>query len=197
MVESNATLTGWSETNGGRKFYFDPELIGENEYDLDDIAHGLARNCRYSGHVNVPHYSVAEHVSILADYVWSRRDMFPNSVERAQAALTMLHHDDPEFMLGDMVRPMKRFFPLFKTLEEEVDKAVAKKWDLIYPHPSWLKDFDTRILVDERAQVRNPSLNDWNLPVEGLGVEIGGVVPHIAKRLYLNRHHKYDALRSK
>lgn len=181
--------TDWSETNSGIKFYFKPEELQYNAYVLEDIAHALARKCRYAGHVEVEHYSVAEHCCLLADYVMTRADLFPLVTYRAQAALTILHHDDPEYMLGDMVRPMKKLFPLFSELEDKIDQQIAKQFGLIYPHPKWLKDFDTQILLDERAQIRRPSANDWNLgDFKPLGVFIHGWTATKAKAEFLQRH---------
>lgn len=142
---------GWIETHSGRKFHF--ENFGPENFWLPDIAVALARQCRYNGHTR-RHYSVAEHCCHMADHVVA-------SGGSARDALTALHHDDPEYVMGDMVRPLKQDFPGFSALEESMHCAVAQRFGTHYPHPDWLKSLDSRILVDERRGVMNRSLNVW------------------------------------
>lgn len=72
-----------------------------DQVSLDDIAHALARQCRFNGHVAAT-YSVAQHAVIVALEVWRR-------TRKPELALWGLHHDDEEAYLGDIVAPLKRW----------------------------------------------------------------------------------------
>jgi len=181
---------GWMELYDGKQFYFRRTAEQMVEMlELDNIAHALANCCRYGGHTR-QFYSVAEHSRIMADYVmFHMREQFPDQRDRALAALTVLHHDDAEHIIGDMPRPLKEEFPLFKEYERTIDQAVALKFGTIYPFPPWLKDMDTRILVDEREQCMSRSGHDWGCDkLDPLGIEVEFHAPWVAKQLFLRRH---------
>ena len=133
----------------GQPFYLDShDLAHEVETKLTPkvIAHALAHQCRYGGHCS-RFYSVAEHTLILAEWVARRPRFTPRDV------LTVLHHDDSEAVMGDLVGPLKRLLPAFKEYENALDKAIAAKFHLRWPFDDWIKELDTRILVDEFENV--------------------------------------------
>jgi len=136
---------GWIELGSGLPFYFgaEPPQLASMML-VEDIAQSLSRLCRYNGHTK-RHYSVAEHCILMADYV----DRQGGS---ALDCLTALHHDDAEYIIGDLPRPVKYKMPQFKELETRLDEAVAIRFETIWPMPPWLKELDARILVDERDQ---------------------------------------------
>lgn len=68
---------------------------------LPDLAHALARICRYTGHVRAAHYSVAEHSCHVADHLTDQGS--PDVVVRAG-----LLHDAHEAYTGDVASPIKR-----------------------------------------------------------------------------------------
>ena len=77
-----------------RRFHpFSPDAA---EVDIKDIARSLARQCRFDGHVNVEHYSVAEHSIYVSELV------------APEFALDGLLHDAAEAYIGDIVSPVKR-----------------------------------------------------------------------------------------
>lgn len=87
------------ETFGGR--FVDLSNPRPEQIDLEDIAAGLSKVCRYA---SGPQWflSVAEH----AYWVSKRLELlgFPVPVQ-----LGGLHHDDPEYVMGDVTTPMKRY----------------------------------------------------------------------------------------
>lgn len=97
-----------------------PEMV-----DIRDIAHALARVCRFNGHTRGDPYSVAQHslaVSIRASHAAGR-----------EAARLGLLHDAAEAYLGDMTAPLKRLMPDYVALEREVEAAIARRFGLWPP----------------------------------------------------------------
>ena len=146
------------QTWSGKRLDFsaaDPDAIC-----IEDIAHALSLLCRYTGHC-LQFYSVAEHSVHLA--------RLPGTVRWKRTALL---HDASEAYTGDISRPLKQLLPDFKRIELELEEIIAKKFDLVWPHPQSIKEFDTRILADEKARVMRDS-DVWSMEnVKPLGVMI-------------------------
>lgn len=165
---------GWMQTFSGKPFVVmdpKPEMISAT-----DIAHSIAMQCRYNGHVKF-FYSVAEHC-LLTSY------MVP-----AEDALWALLHDATEAYVGDMVRPLKRSMPDFVAAEDRVMEAIAIHFGLDLPArmPESVRQADNLILMDERAALLTAPPQAWEHEAEPAGMEIVGYSPAIAKELYLSR----------
>lgn len=103
-------------TYTGKKVHiFDPR---PEEFDIRDIAHGLAFNCRFSGHTR-KYYSVAEHSVIMA--------MFSSSLD---VGLHCLLHDASEAYLRDLASPIKRQMPEYKLVENRLQRAILEAFGL-------------------------------------------------------------------
>lgn len=176
---------GWIEIFPGTQFHFAAPRPGQIR--LEAIAHALSRLCRYNGHTT-RHYSVAEHACHVCDWVMKQ----PGST--ALDGLTALHHDDAEYIIGDLPKPIKVTMPDFNALERSLDRAIALELKLIYPFPEIIKEADTRILKDERGSVMTPSPHDWGVDVlQPLGVKFWNVTgrwPWLVKRRFIYRHNK-------
>ena len=178
---------GWIEIGDGTPFYFTDPRPGS--LSAETIATALARICRYGGHTK-RFYSVAEHCILMADFVATQEWATPQDV------LMALHHDDTEVIIGDLPRPIKATMPEFKKAEMVLDRFIAQEFDLHREFPSWLKEYDTRILVNERAEIMRPSSNDWGTdgmaPLPGLVFKhITGRFPSLIARQFLNIHYKW------
>ncbi|MPL60976.1 hypothetical protein DFO80_10188 [Rhodobacter sp. 140A] len=91
----------WQRMLSGRRLdLLDPTPV---DIEIEDIAHGLAFVARWNGqtHGDYP-YSVAEH-SLLVEQIFDRQN--PGIGTRWQ--LAALLHDAPEYVLGDMISPVK------------------------------------------------------------------------------------------
>ncbi len=188
MTETYQVEDGWIELVSGTQFYFGaPE---DHMIHVEDVAHALSMLCRFNGHTR-RFYSVAEHACIMSDWVMAQPWATPRD------GLTALHHDDAEYVIGDMARPVKVKMPQFKAAETVLDRALARRFGTEYPFPPWLKEIDSRILVDERSNVMNPSTNEWGTDhLKPLGVvfwRVLGRFPAVAKRRYLRRHRRLTA----
>lgn len=177
----------WMEVWTGTRFYpLDPR---PEEVHVEDIAHSLARQNRYNGHIDTDHYSVAEHSVLMARWVM-------REYGDARLAFEALMHDSPETYISDMVRPLKRNMPDFVAAEYTVwGRGIAPRWPTLLPAmmtqlDERIKAADNRILVDERAQVMRQSSNTWGIDhLAPLGVTIEGWYPKKAEREFLLTYH--------
>lgn len=171
----------------GTAFYFNrtPHRMSERIF-IQDIAHSISRLCRYNGHTH-RFYSVAEHSLIMSEYV---ERLGGSAID----CLTALHHDDAEYIIGDLPRPIKNRMSQFKELEEKIDHAVSLRFGTTFPFPPWLKELDRRIIKDERASVMKPSENKWAIDdLEPLGVKfkpITGRFSWMIEGLWIARHQR-------
>lgn len=176
----------WIETYNGHRFHvYD---LDTNIYDVDDIATALSRLCRYNGHTK-RFYSVAEHCVVMHD--WVERQSWSTPLD----CLTALHHDDAEYIIGDLARPIKLEMPDFKAKETEIDLAIAREFGTIYPFPDWLKALDAAMLDVERKQVMKTQHNTWQLDIDLDVSDIRlfgfmGQFSWYAKLQWLKRHYR-------
>ena len=91
----------WQRMLSGRRLdLLDPTPM---DIEVEDIAHGLAFVARWNGQTRGDWpYSVAEH-SLLVEEIFSRQ----NPGIAARWKLAALLHDAPEYVIGDMISPVK------------------------------------------------------------------------------------------
>lgn len=131
---------------GNRFFFKDME---RSIIEIDDIAHSLARQCRYCGHTRTPNaiYSVAQHSILCALYVQT----LPVSQKMRELPFAALLHDASETYIGDMTGPLKTLFPEYKKMELALDRLIEIRFGLSYgilEHPV-VKAADLSIRRDE------------------------------------------------
>lgn len=115
----------WQRMLSGRRLdLLDPTPV---DIELDDIAHGLAFVARWNGqtHGDWP-YSVAEH-SLLVESIVAR--IAPRTQPRWR--LAALLHDAPEYVIGDMISPVKAAVgPGYKELDIRLTAAIHIRFGL-------------------------------------------------------------------
>lgn len=102
MVRADGTAPrAWQRMLSGRRLdLLDPTPM---DIEIDDIAHGLAFVARWNGQTRGEYpYSVAEH-SLLVEKIFAR--IHPKASARWR--LAALLHDAPEYVIGDMISPVK------------------------------------------------------------------------------------------
>lgn len=168
----------WIQTYSGNSFWpFDSHI---DDIEILDIAHSLSNQCRYSGHC-VKFYSVAEHCVLIAQAL--ERDGQDKKV-----CLWGLFHDAAEAYCSDVPRPIKKNFPDYVKVEESIMELIASKYSL-GAFPNIVKEYDDRILVDEKSQNMARSIQKWNLPENvPLNVKIECWLPHEAKDQFLKTY---------
>lgn len=151
---------------------------------IEDIAHALSMKCRYGGH-SQRFYSVAEHSRRMRDHA--------TPANRFAA----LMHDGGEYVLPDMVRPVKKDARMaaFKLIEEPVELAISAKLGVPFPYPQEVHDLDWSILTDEMIEL--VPYGDWlkedgswnyGAPLGINGTELGWP-PDMAERLFLEAYY--------
>lgn len=91
----------WQRMLSGRRLdLLDPTPM---DIEIEDIAHGLSFVARWNGQTHGDYaYSVAEH-SLLVERIYTARTARPDP----RWQLAALLHDAPEYVLGDMISPVK------------------------------------------------------------------------------------------
>jgi uncharacterized protein len=115
----------WQRMLSGRRLdLLDPTPV---DIEIEDIAHGLAFVARWNGQtVGDWPYSVAEH-SLLVEDLFAQ--MNPGAAPRWR--LAALLHDAPEYVIGDMISPVKAAVgPSYGALDERLAAAVHIRFGL-------------------------------------------------------------------
>ena len=115
----------WQRMLSGRRLdLLDPTPM---DIEVEDIAHGLAFVARWNGQTRGDWpYSVAEH-SLLVEEIMLRKD--PALAPRWR--LAALLHDAPEYVIGDMISPVKAAVgPGFGELDQRLTAAIHRRFGL-------------------------------------------------------------------
>lgn len=124
----------WQRMLSGRRLdLLDPTPV---DIEIEDIAHGLAFVARWNGQTHGDHaYSVAEH-SLLVETLFNR--MSPGVAAKWQ--LAALLHDAPEYVIGDMISPVKSAVgPGYEKLDEKLTAAIHIRFGLPATIPAAIK----------------------------------------------------------
>jgi len=138
----------WIQTFSGVAFYpLDPR---PEDIRIEDVAHALAMQCRFTGHVR-RFYSVAEH-SVRVSRVCDPSD-----------ALWGLLHDASEAYLIDVARPVKRMECMvpYRDAEQRLLHAIADRFGLAWPEPPSVKSGDKCLLAIEARDLMPSVWPDW------------------------------------
>ena len=115
----------WQRMLSGRRLdLLDPTPM---DIEIEDIAHGLAFVARWNGQTRGDWpYSVAEH-SLLVDDILFRLHPRATPEERLAALL----HDAPEYVIGDMISPVKAAVgPGYGALDDRLQAAIHLRFGL-------------------------------------------------------------------
>lgn len=143
----------------------EPEMVC-----IEDIAHALANQCRYTGHTR-EFYSVAQHCVLMAE-----------NPELLGDPLAKLLHDATETYIGDIARPWKKllFVNIPKTklinehyesvreFEHKVQEVVGLALGVDLSHSTEVKTSDIRMTATEIRDLM-PVISDlsiWGISLE-------------------------------
>lgn len=131
--------------SGRRLDLLDPSPL---DIEIEDIAHGLAFVARWNGQTRGDWaYSVAEH-SLLVEQILGRLD--PETP--LQWRLAALLHDAPEYVIGDMISPVKG---ALGSSYDEMDGRIAAAVHLRFGLPAMLPPaMKRRIKLADRVSAR-------------------------------------------
>ena len=119
--------------SGRRLDLLDPSPL---DIEIEDIAHGLARVARWNGQTRGSAiFSVAQHSVLVADIADA---LAPGAA--AATRLTVLLHDAPEYVIGDMISPFKAVIgESYKSVEARLLAAIHLRFGLPPQTPAAVK----------------------------------------------------------
>ncbi len=178
--------------SGRRLDLLDPTPV---DIEIKDIAHGLAFVARWNGQTrgDFP-YSVAEH-SLLVEEIFGR--LVPDAP--AKWRLAALLHDAPEYVIGDMISPVKAAVgPGYGHLDDRLSAAIHIRFGLPATIPirtkRQIKKADRISAWLEAIQLAGFSLNEANRffgqPDEDVasGLRLHLRAPRDVREAYVARH---------
>ena len=163
---------------------------GTHHWDIEDIAHSLGNQCRYTGHCR-HFYSVAEHsvlCSLLAEELgWC--DPFE-----------ALMHDAHESVISDMAAPWKPHLSDYREQEQKWEWDLRSRYQLPVDCTEGCKRIDYLALFIESYWLMKSRGEGWvdplNVRLEALrlaqrgGWHIQGLDPGQAKNAFLSRFYE-------
>lgn len=185
----------WQRMLSGRRLdLLDPTPV---DIEIEDIAHGLAFVARWNGQtIGDWPYSVAEH-SLLVEEIFART----NPGIAARWKLAALLHDAPEYVIGDMISPVKAAIgPGYSALDERLAAAVHLRFGLPAMLPAAIKKeikkADRLSAWLEAVQIAGFSRDEANRffgPFEGQGTLLRGIAirlrpPKDVRADFVDRH---------
>lgn len=147
------------------------------DFCIEDVAHSLANQCRFTGHT-ARFYSTAQH-SVLVSEIVPTSDRF-----------VALMHDASEAYLSDISRPVKRqvAFQAYKEIEERLMYALADHFGFAWPAPATVHWADDVLL---RTEQRDLMPNLLRVPGDDyLDFKIAPMLPEQAESYFLARFHE-------
>lgn len=168
----------WMQTFTGIQFWpIDPR---PEEICIEDIAHALSNQCRYSGHVK-RFYSVAEHSVRVAWHI------------KPPHRFWGLMHDAPEAYLVDLARPLKHYSRLgdaYREIEEPLMKCICERFGLSPAEPLEVKTADNELLITEKRDLMGLAPAKWREEnIQPLREIIYPWAPEVAERKFLELFH--------
>ena len=141
---------------------------------IEDIAHSLAYQCRYTGHV-CRFYSIAQHCVLMA-----------GDSDLPGDPLLKLLHDAAETYIGDIARPWKQllwvnmpikiakdgFYTRVKSFEQKIQDVIGLALGIDLSYSAEVKVADIRMMVTEIRDLmpHMPRFSVWDIgdsnPVE-------------------------------
>ncbi|MBV0913486.1 HD family hydrolase [Anianabacter salinae] len=124
----------WQRMLSGRRLdLLDPTPV---DIEIEDIAHGLAFVARWNGQTRGDWpYSVAEH-SLLVETLFCRM----NPAAPVKWRMAALLHDAPEYVIGDMISPVKAAVgPSYGELDDRLTAAIHLRFGLPATIPKTVK----------------------------------------------------------
>jgi 5'-deoxynucleotidase YfbR-like HD superfamily hydrolase len=118
--------------------FFDPFAPDPALIRIEDIAHSLSLQCRFTGHVR-RHWSIAQHSLLVADLCPPEHKLWG------------LLHDATEAYLVDLPRPIKKHPAMaeYRRIESDLERVIAERFGLSLPIPDEVHVADNITLFAE------------------------------------------------
>lgn len=188
------TARAWQRMLSGRRLdLLDPSPL---DIELEDIAHGLARVMRWNGQTRGPQgFSVAQHSLLVVRLCEHWRPGWP-----AAYRMAALMHDAPEYVIGDLISPIKAAIGTdYKQLENRLLAAIHIRFGIPVALPQQvaqlIKRADTAAAYIEAVQLAGFGEKEagkiFSRPRDVPKVKLKGVPPHEASARFIRQMEKY------
>lgn len=177
-ITSEGRIGEWTTIASGKRFWLlDPRP--EDIY-IKDIAHSLARICRYNGQIKSKHYSVGQHCVIGS---WEIEPKY---------AVAFLLHDAQESYVGDLITPLKHCKGIkeaYSKIEDKIQDVIFNKYRVIYDEETAkaVKLMDNRMLAQEFRNLTDYRLELGSLNYKPLSQNIHPWSVQQAEEIYIER----------
>jgi uncharacterized protein len=203
------------QTVKGQRFY-----MSRPQFDIEEVAHALAMQCRYTGHVRT-FYSVAEHSVMvshmcerIADCQLVKRSIGENGEDDSlfqlpfDAAREGFLHDAHEAYFSDLASPWKVLVPDYRRVEHNLETAMRAHFGLPAQISEGVKFADwLSLFVEARELLPHGVSDDWLTPSEDFRGRLQVVLdsgdyypeswePRYAKRRFLERWRQLEYART-
>lgn len=167
----------WIQTFSGRRF--NPTNPVVDAIVIQDIAHALSLQCRFTGHVR-QFYSIAQHC-VLVSYLCDEGDRLWGQL-----------HDADEAYIPDLSSPLKHSgkFDNYRECGKTLQRAICKRFGLPEKEPASVKKADMLLLATEARDLMSPLHPDWVQPVEPLPFKIEPWGPDEAEDRFTKRFYE-------
>lgn len=118
-------VRAWQKMLSGRRLnILEPSPL---DIEIDDIAHGLSRVARWNGQTSGNYgFSVAQHSILVEQILHINSSMLSNKWR-----LASLLHDAPEYVIGDMITPLKSALGNeYSSIEGKLQQAIHIRFGL-------------------------------------------------------------------
>ncbi len=149
---------------------------------IEDIAHALSNQCRFTGHTR-EFYSVAEHCVRVS---WLLEEWGENE----ECQLWGLMHDASEAYLGDWATPLKRssIGKHYRVTEEQLMAAICRRFEMLIEPPIIVLQADAVLLATEARDLMPNKPEHWPAAITHED-RIDPWLPKYAKQHFLKRFH--------
>lgn len=164
-------------------YMFDLLSPDENMVSIEEIAHCLAYQCRYNGHVPGGNFlSVAEHSVAVCERI-QNQSLGPGGF--VNMPLIALLHDAHEAYTGDTVAPLKNILPEVKEIEKGVQAVILKKFGI-----EEVSEKTDRVVKRADRQINELELMQFAILRDGdgdEGVSLRFLPPEKAEKLFMDK----------
>lgn len=175
-------MTPFIETYSGHTF--SPLKPVFAEIRIEDIAHALSNQCRFSGHTRF-RYSVGEHSVRVSERLGE-------CGYRRSVQLWGLLHDASEAYLVDLPTPLKldeAFAEVYRTAEHRLMAAICRRYSLPVKEPAAVRVADAELLATEVRDLMHGNRAYWRkLKAKPLSGRIRPWGPDVAEFEFLRRY---------
>lgn len=150
--------------------------IHPEDFVIEDIAHALSLQCRFTGHLR-RFYSVAQHCITASE-------LAPVGFK-----LEALLHDAAEAYLADVARPIKNLPGMdgYIRLDKAIDQAIRAQFGLPLDMTPEVKAVDNQLLCTEARQLLPD--HEWTDGLPFFQVSLSTLTPEQAENVFLQKFH--------